>query len=286
MEKRLIINADDMGLTKGITDGIVLAHNEGLLTSTSLMVNQSATEYAVEQLRQTPTLDAGIHLNLCQGRPVLPRSDVPSLVDDSGYFLSPAKMGRKLVRWQVSAKEIEAEFKAQVNRMLGYGLMPSHADSHHRYHMYPAAAIAFRRALAAAGIGKARAPRKRHWPAHGLLRSSHAGPLYRRAAVSAYNTFLQSILFRNLTLPDAGVAFAPHFRGRLDLLPEAWKSTIEQMTPGTYELWCHPGFAEAGFSETDRLCRQREVEIDILTNPALRNVVVQAGIRLINFKEL
>ena len=286
MEKRLIINADDMGLTRGITDGIVLAHKEGLLTSTSLMVNQSATEYAVELLRKTPTLDAGIHLNLCQGRPVLPASSVPSLVDESGFFLNPAKMGRKLTRWQVSAKEIEAEFRAQIDAMLGYKLIPSHADSHHRYHMYPAAAIAFSRVLAATGIRKARAPRKQHWPNDGFLGSSHAGPLYRRAAVTVYNTFLQSFLFRNLTLPDAGVAFAPQFRGRLDLLPEAWTTTIQHMTAGTYEMWCHPGFAEPGFSETDRLCRQRELEIGILTSPTLRTVVTKAGVKLINFKEL
>ena len=117
MNKRLIINADDLGLSRGITDGILLAHREGILTSASLMVNQPATEYAVGQLSSVPKLDVGIHLNLCQGTPVLPASAIPSLVNKDGNFHSPAEMGRKLVLCQVSPKEIEAEFLAQIDRI-------------------------------------------------------------------------------------------------------------------------------------------------------------------------
>ena len=116
MHKKLIINADDLGLSRGITDGIVLAHREGILTSASLMVNQPATEYAVEQLRCLPTLDVGIHLNLCQGSPVLPAKSVPSLVDSTGKFHSPGEMGRRLVRWlarqRIAAKSAPPQHSA------------------------------------------------------------------------------------------------------------------------------------------------------------------------------
>jgi chitin disaccharide deacetylase len=286
MDKRLIINADDLGLSHGITDGILLAHREGILTSASLMVNQPATEYAVEQLSCVPTLDVGIHLNLCQGSPVLPTKSVPSLVDNKGNFLSPAVMGRRLVRWQVSTREIAAEFRAQIDRMLSYGLTPSHADSHHRFHIYPAAVQPFHEAVRSRDILRARAPRKEYWPSNGYVGGAHAGRFYRRILVKTYNDFLQHVVFRKLKLPDAGVAFHPRYRARPEMLREAWISTLENMPEGIYEMCCHPGFPESGFSETDALRSQRELEIRILTDPRLCETVTQAGIELVTFHAL
>ena len=286
MNKRLIINADDLGLSRGITDGILLAHRDGILTSASLMVNQPATEYAVEQLSSVPNLDVGIHLNLCQGAPVLPARAIPSLVNSDGNFLSPAEMGRKLVLCQVSPKEIEAEFLAQIDRMLDHGVVPSHADSHHRFHIYPAAVRPFFRALNARGIHRARGAKKSHYPSNGELGGPHAGSIYRRILVKSYNEFLQAVAFRSLTLPDAGLAFHPRYRGNLALLRDAWTSTFENLPAGTYEMWCHPGFREAGFSETDALGEQREIEIGILTDPQVREIVNRAEINLVTFSEL
>ena len=94
------------------------------------------------------------------------------------------------------------------------------------------------------------------------------------------------MVFRNLKLPDAGVAFHPAFRGKLDKLPEAWNFTLKNMPGGTYEIWCHPGFPEKGFSETDSLSEQRSLELGILTNPQLTETIHEAGIRLTNFKQL
>ncbi len=285
-EKRLIVNGDDMGLSRGITDGILLAYREGLLTSTSLMVNQPATDYAVDQLRKEPKLGAGIHLNLCAGAPVLSPNSIPSLVTPEGKFFPPALIARKLFRQQVSQAELEAEFRAQIRRMKDYGLVPSHADSHLHLHMYPAAAKPFYRAAASEGIHRARAPRKMYFPRNGRIGAPYAGSVCRRLAVKAYYAFLQSVIFRNLTLPDAGVSCHPHSHGKLKLLSDAWRRTLENLPPGVYEIWCHPGFFENGFSETDRLREQREVEIGILTDPQLRNVVNTRGIRLISFNDL
>jgi predicted glycoside hydrolase/deacetylase ChbG (UPF0249 family) len=283
--KRLIVNADDFGLSRGITDGILLAHRKGIVTSASLMVNQPATEYAIECWRDAPGLDVGIHLNLCQGKPVLPRSSIPSLVAENGDFLPPTEISRRLLRWQVSAKEIEAEFCAQIDRMLSYGLTPSHADSHHRFHIYPAAAVVFKRALRSRGIFRARGATKRTWPENGLG-IAHAGSFYRRVAVNAYNHVLQRTFFSGLKLPDAGVALHPRYRGKLQECTEAWCFAFEQMPPGTYEIWCHPGFWQKGFSESDALGRRRELEVTMLTNPKLFEVIESAGIELINFRAL
>jgi predicted glycoside hydrolase/deacetylase ChbG (UPF0249 family) len=285
-EKRLIVNADDLGLSRGITDGILVAHAQGIVTSASLMVNQPATDYAVDRLPEAPNLDVGIHLNLCQGRPVLPPSSVPSLVDSDGCFLRPAEMARKLTFLRASTKEIEAEFCAQIDRMRSYGLVPSHADSHHRFHIYPAAAAAFHRAVRSRGITRARAARKKTWPASGALGDAHAGPLYRRLAVDTYNNLLERAVFHEFKRPDAGVALHPRFRGNLAKLPDAWCYAFEHMPAGTYEIWCHPAYHQPGFSESDALDKQRQLELQMLTSPRLRDAVEHSGIELITFREL
>jgi chitin disaccharide deacetylase len=286
MEKRLIINADDYGLSRGITDGILLTHQEGILTSTSLMVNQPATDYAVSRAEEVPELGIGIHLNLTQGMPVLSKDQVRTLVDDDGYFYSCGRLAKKLLRLQVSAQEIEAEFRAQIQLMKSYGLMPTHADSHHRIHMYPSAARAFHNAIVSEGIRRARAPRKQYWPANGRWGGPHIGPLYRRIAAKSYLEFLQSVVFRDLQLPDAGVTFHPSYSGKLAALPTAWQSTLEHLPGGSYEMWCHPGFLENGFSGTDSIAEQREVEIGILTDRNLRELARRRQIQLISFRQL
>lgn len=284
--KRLIVNADDLGLSRGITDGIFLSHLKGIVTSASLMVNQPATEYAVKYLRdEVRTLDVGIHLNLCQGRPVLPPSSVPSLVGPNGHFLPPQVMARRLMCWQASIREIEAEFCAQIERMLSYGLTPSHADSHHRFHIYPAAAAVFARAIRSRGIFRARSAKKETWPKDGLG-AAHAGSLFRRVAVNTYNHVLQRALFRQLKVPDAGVALHPRFRGKLSKLADGWCFAFQNMPPGTYEIWCHPGFREKGSSHTDALYLQREVELAMLTDSRLSAAIKTAGIQLVNFQML
>jgi len=281
--KRLIVNADDLGLSRGITDAILLAHSKGIVTSASLMVNQPATEYAVEKLHEFPSLDVGIHLNLCQGRPVLSPEVIPSLVASDGSFLSPPRMAKRLLLWQASSKEIEAEFCAQIDRMRSYGLNPSHADSHHRLHFYPAAAMVFGSALRSRDIQRARAAKKKVWPDSNGGFAAHAGHFSRRAAVSAYNDFLQRVVFRELKLPDAGVALHPKFRGKLPELSNAWCFALDHMPSGTYEIWCHPGFAQPGFSESDPLCQQRELETVMLTERRLADAVHRSGIELVNF---
>lgn len=284
--KRLIINADDFGLSRGITDGILLAHNEGLLTSTSLMVNQSATDYAVSRLKSAPGLGCGIHLNLCEGKPVLPVKSVPSLVTPDGSFLAPREMSRRLFSWQVSGDEIEAEFRAQIQRMKAYGRTPTHADSHHRMHTWPAAVGPFHNAIRKEGIVRARSPRKRYWPETAGLARPYAGPVYRRMAVKAYLEYLHLVTFRDIALPDAGVSLHPKFDRNLQSLEPAWKSALENIPCGTYEMWCHPGFWDRGFSETDKLAPQREQEIRILTDPAVRDIVGKKGIELIGFEQI
>ena len=284
--KRLIVNADDFGWSRGISDGIFLAHREGIVTSTSLMVNQPASEYAIRQARNCPELGVGVHLNLCEGAPLLPRDQIPTLLRADGTFYPAEQATRRLWRWQMSSREIEAEFRAQIQWMKSRGVLPTHADSHHHLHVYPCAALAFRRALLAEGIHRARSYRLRSWPRNGSSRVPHAGSFCRRLLVTLYVQLMQFSLYQQIRHPDGGIAADHRYRRNLDLLGDGWKKALEHMPQGTFELCCHPGFSERGFSEGDDFRERRERELRILTSPDLRKTVQRNSIELINFQHV
>jgi chitin disaccharide deacetylase len=285
-EKCLIINADDFGMSRGISDGILLAHRYGVLTSTSLMVNMPASEYAVERLSSAPRLSAGVHLNICQGRPISAARDVPTLVNASGDFHPPALMVRKLWRWQVSSRDLEREFLAQISWMQNRGLVPTHADSHHHMHIYPAAAAAFARAVGATGIRRIRAPRCSSWPKKGRIGGPHQGGVVRRLLVQSYRSALQITLFRKFHSANSRISFSSEARRDSANLKSHWMATFEHLPEGIFEFACHPGLNERSFSERDPIHLQRERELQLLTEPELRATIVHNKIALISYRQL
>lgn len=289
-EKRVIVNADDFGMSASITDAILVAHRYGFLTSASLMANMPAAEYATKLAALAPRLGVGVHLNICEGRPILPAAEVPGLVDAEGYFHKPPVMIRKLWRWQADAREIEAEFRAQISWMKSRGLHPTHADSHHHMHIYPAAVWPFVRTLKAEGIQCARTARFSHWPKERLARAAiggpHEGSMVRRLAVQAYRSLLQTTFLAGLKSPDSRISFLARDRRDPDGLDECWMAAFEHLPPGTYELSCHPGIFDPAFSCTDRIHAEREAELHCLTDHALRAVLERNQIRLISYDEL
>ncbi|MGX6443770.1 chitin disaccharide deacetylase [Neobacillus sp. K501] len=122
----LIINADDFGLSHGVNHGIIDSHLYGIVNSTTMMMNMSGTDHAIELAKKHPSLRVGIHLVLTCGKPLL--EDVPSLVDEKGNFkkLSDLK--------DISLTELEREWMAQIDRFIASGLKPTHLDSHHHVH--------------------------------------------------------------------------------------------------------------------------------------------------------
>jgi chitin disaccharide deacetylase len=283
---RLIVNADDCGMSRGITDAIVLAHRYGFLTSTSLMANMPAADYAISRVVTMPTLGLGVHLNICTGRPILSAREIPTLVAANGDFHPPAVMIRRLWTWRASGREIEAEFRAQIQWMKARGISPTHADSHHHMHIYPAAVAPFARALAAEGIRCARAPRSSVWPRNGQIGGPHEGPLLRRVFVQSYRAALQLGVFRNLDMPASRISFLSRDRHNPASLGERWKNAIASLPAGTFELACHPGLFERGFSETDAIRTQREQELEWLTGREWIDAVRQSGVRLITYRDL
>jgi predicted glycoside hydrolase/deacetylase ChbG (UPF0249 family) len=283
---RLIVNADDCGMSRGISDGILLGHYNGFLTSTSLMVNMPGSENALEQVSTAPRLSVGIHLNICQGKPIAPLGDIPTLVDANGAFHPPAIMIHKLWRWQVSTRDLEREFRAQICWMKMRGFNPTHADSHHHMHIYPAAATAFARALSAEGVQCIRAPRCSSWPKAGGLGGPHEGGILRRVFVHRYRSALQDTLFRKFHSANSRVSLSQQSRRDPANLKPHWMITFENLPEGTFEFACHPGLPERGFSETDAIHLQREAELLLLLDPDIQSAISRSGIQLISYREL
>jgi chitin disaccharide deacetylase len=293
-QTRLIVNADDFGMSRGITDAVMQAHRCGALTSASLTANMPAAGYAVACSAKMPALGVGVHLNICQGRPILPPSEIPSLVDRNGNFHSPAALIPNLWRFGVSEDEIEAEFRAQIRWLKDRGINPTHADSHHHMHIYPAAVRPFARALATEGIQCARTPRCSVWPKNGAHRGSfrnsvgdpHKGSFARRVLAQAYRGALQRVVFRELRMPESRIFFRSSGGRSRAALGKRWTAAIANLPAGTFELACHPGIFERGFSETDPIHSQREEELRWLTGEEWLDVVKQSGVCLISYRDL
>ena len=124
---RLIVNADDFGISKAINLGIIEAYNEGIVKSTTLMCNMEAVDHAIELANENPGIGVGIHFVLTTGKPLA--QGVESLVDEEGNFLKSEGIEEKAKK-----DDIRKELECQFNKFLSYGIRPTHIDTHHHVH--------------------------------------------------------------------------------------------------------------------------------------------------------
>ncbi|HUV97560.1 MAG TPA: ChbG/HpnK family deacetylase, partial [Acidobacteriaceae bacterium] len=137
---RLIVNADDFGMTAGVNRSILELHEAGALTSTTLMARATSTEEAIGIARATPELGVGCHIVLVDGNPVLAAEKIPSLVDRRTGCFYPTLwtfLGR-LLTGRIRSHEIQAEAEAQIVLLQANGLALTHVDTHKHVHMFPA----------------------------------------------------------------------------------------------------------------------------------------------------
>ena len=127
--KRLIINADDYGWSRANIDAIIDLYRSRLVTSTSVMTTMPSYEYGIEKLKANPGLGAGVHLTIMDGKPVLPADEVASLVNrETGTFLSWNEIKRR--KKMLLSRELNAEYEAQIKRLIESGISPDHLDVH------------------------------------------------------------------------------------------------------------------------------------------------------------
>lgn len=248
--RKLIINADDLGLTPGCNAGIVRGLNAGVVSDTTLMVNTDHTAAAVALLKENGIKAAGLHLNLTYGCPLLPAVSVPSIVDDSGRFRRPAEAAANAVNPAEAARELAA----QAEKFLATGLSLSHLDSHHHIHGYPVLidiVIDLARRL---GVP---------------LRQT--GPAVRQRITAA-----------GLACPDA---FSTAFYGA-GANRENFKAIVVSHRNGILEIMCHPAADDGLLAKVSSYSGERQRELAILTDPAIKDFLREQGIELVGFAAL
>jgi len=247
-DRRLIVNADDLGRTRGINEGIFEAHRRGIVTSATLMVNYEPAREAVAMLESTPRLALGLHVALTGGAPTLPADQVPSLVDTRG--LLPAKPeGLRAA----DPREIVLEARAQLQRFRELtGREPTHFDSHHHSHRIPAVCDAL--------IELARECDR---PVRGA--SLEVKQRLAEAGVGTSDAFVERFFGETASLPVL-----------LEILSE--------LESGTTELMCHPGRVDDTLRSGSSYVDERESELTVLTDPRAAAAVEELGVRLVNFE--
>ncbi len=261
--KRLIINADDFGLTPGVTRGILDAHLNGVVTSTSAMMNSAhIAESLAAANRDAPYLGIGVHLVLTWGKPLLPPEEVSTLVDDTGHFYKIFQLSGRVGNFDLN--EVKIEWQTQIEAFISYGRRPDHLDSHHHISYSSPALFAVMLDLA----NEYNLPIR--FPCKSEDSSFEIEPL-----IQILNQYPISVPQLCITaFYDEGVSIA-NLSSIISALPE-----------GVSELMCHPGYADSELIEGSTYTTAHEMELRILTSKEIKTCIKENGVSLARFSDL
>jgi predicted glycoside hydrolase/deacetylase ChbG (UPF0249 family) len=266
--RRLIVNADDFGLTGGINRAVRDLHQAGALTSTTLMAAAPRFGEAVEISHQQKLLGVGCHIVLVDGSPVANPAAILTLLNSSSqrsgepqFRATLGEFVRDLYLGRIDSTDIEREAVAQIQRLQQAGVAVTHVDTHKHTHMFPPVLKGVIQAAQACGIRAIRNPFEPAWsvtatPAAGLVRSWQI-----RLLRKLRHTFWKLIRQREFTTTQGCIGVAA--TGTLDEM--ALRSLLDRLPDGTFELVCHPAYLDDELMATrTRLQQSRHVELAAL----------------------
>lgn len=270
--RRLIVNADDFGLSPSVNEAVVRAYRDGILTSASLMVNEPGFEDAVKRAKENPRLGVGLHLTLLHGHSALPPEKIPGLVNSSREFSnSPVGAGMNYFFRRSLRKQLRAEIHAQFEKFRSTGLFLDHVNGHLHLHLHP---VIFRILMGdAEQLGIRHLRLTRDCLARG--RKLSRGHLFYKVSHAAIYEWLSGRArtpLRQRNIRHAHITFGLLQNARVDedyvlkLLPE--------LPEGDSELYSHPSL--------DKF----KHEFDALVSPRVKELVKQRGIELIRYQDL
>ena len=270
--KKLIVNADDFGWSTGVNRGVIDAHERGVLTSATLLVNFPAHADAAERSRACPGLGVGLHLNIVHGPPVSDPGRIPSLLGSDGAFPGPASVLRRLLLGRIKPGELEVELKAQLSSFRRVAGEPTHLDSHKHLHVFGC----FTDAVASIA-GEMRTPRAR-CPLPLLSPRAWKSRLLFRAGRRTARIFTK----HGLRFPDALVGEG----GISSLQVSTLCRMLEQLPDGVTELMCHPGYHstdEHDVVSNVAVTATRQSDLDMLMDAELRSFISEQGVECIHY---
>lgn len=229
MKKKLIVNADDFGLSPSVNQAILDVFLQGNLTSTTLMVNMPGTEHALAMARQYPALSVGLHFCLTEGKAI---TGVSSLTDQAGVFFSRKTLLARCASGQVRVADIRAEFRAQVDFFSRHQLTLAHIDSHQHAHMTPLVFFAIlsevNRLQAPIRLAFSSAPFHLLWQRP--VRFFKQGVL--RMVTAVYKMMLR--------VPTNDALISVHDLGKMQFAVEDYLQLMKQSRGQCVELFIHP----------------------------------------------
>ncbi|MGH9595993.1 MAG: ChbG/HpnK family deacetylase, partial [Edaphobacter sp.] len=272
MPPRLIINADDFGLTLGINRAIAELHRANVLTSATLMATGAAFDDAASIARANPTLGVGCHIVLTDGVPASPPQTITTLLGSDGKTFRPSLVDfiQALLRGNIGEEDIEREATAQIQKLQTAGVRITHLDTHKHTHLFPAVTRPLLRIAERHSIAAIRQPFEQPWS----LALGHGSSL-RRLQVKLLNRLKASfehqpqIAGKKILTTDGTIGISA--TGYLNA--ETLRQILHAMpTEGTFELCCHPGYNDSDLDQvTTRLRTHRDIERNALLTeiPAL-----------------
>jgi hopanoid biosynthesis associated protein HpnK len=286
--RRLIINADDFGLTPGVNRAIAETHHNGIVTSATLMANSRAFSEAVELAKKEPKLSVGCHVVLVDGEPLLPVSEVSSLLTkDSRFPTGFGAIAKAALTQKLNVAEIESEVTAQIRHIQNAGVSVTHVDSHKHVHMLPPVGAAIIRAARDCGVRAIRNPFVPVKPL-ALAHLTRRPQLWKRYAQTKIlrryeREFLRQVADAGMITTDG--SFGVISTGSLDA--ELFRAVVGSIPDGTWEFVCHPGYIdnELGTIRT-RLRESREKELAVLISEEARAAIADRHIELISYADL
>lgn len=281
----VIFSADDFGLSKEINAGVIESHEKGVVRSASIMVTGAAFEEAAAYVLEKKTLDAGLHLALCDGTPAADPALIPSLLDAgdaaANFPSGHAKFFKKYFSGGIDLADVEREFRAQLDKARAASLQISHLDSHHHLLALPPILALTIRLAKEYGIPVIRYPDGRDidfisavLEGRGMRALQHKGPpIFRRTG--------------KRVLAESGVLCTDHFFGLLDVgrwNRKSFRSTLLALRPGVTEISCHPRTGEAHTQDYDWVYSHKD-ELDALTDESLLRLLHEKNVQLTSFRE-
>ena len=292
--RNLIVNADDFGLTLGVNRAIVEAHRDGIVTSATLMATAPDSSFndAVEAARAFPKLSVGCHVVLVDGKPVSPPGALETLLairsaEPENFYASLSAFAARATLGGFDREQLVTEITAQIRKIQAAGLEVTQLDSHKHAHVFPEILAAMVRAARICGVRFIRNP---FVPLRAVKAQQFAGKrklLKRYGQVRILNTFSRH--FRQ-QMQRAGLRSADGVIGVIETGLQSdtlLRQALAGLPEGTWELVCHPGYADADLRAVHtRLIETREHERDLLTSPALKDFLDQQKISVISYRDL
>lgn len=281
--KKLIVNADDFGLHTQINNGIIKGYKEGFISSASIMPGAPAWQEAVDLAHANPGLGIGIHLTLVGGiPPVLPLEKVSSLVDDNGLLFSNyGEFAKKFYFGEVLEREIEAELRAQIERVIDADLNFTHLDSHQHIHVLPGLNRLVLKLCSEYNIKRMRIPFERFFFTGGFQAS--VGRYIGRSGLSFCALLAANAAKRR------GIVFPDHFFGMLaggHLNAYLVGNIIKSLPEGVSEIMTHPGIDSNNLDSIFHWHYHWQDELSAYLSKENKMLLKTEGIVLINFAML